>query len=72
MTLYRPEAFEPLTDTEWSVEKAYWPMTDERWLDRARRFAMHALEQVRRLMAQRGRGRLLAVDRGSRCGPVRG
>jgi hypothetical protein len=22
MTLYRPEAFEPLTDTEWSVEKA--------------------------------------------------
>jgi len=30
---------------------------DERWLDRARRFAMHALEQVERLRAQRGRGR---------------
>ena len=30
---------------------------DERWLRRARRFAMHALEQVRRLRAERGRGR---------------
>ena len=30
---------------------------DERWLDRARRFAVHALEQVRRLRAGRGRGR---------------
>ena len=30
---------------------------DERWLDRARRFAMHALEQVDRLKATRGRGR---------------
>jgi lantibiotic modifying enzyme len=30
---------------------------DERWLDRARTFAMHALEQVERLRAQRGRGR---------------
>lgn len=30
---------------------------DERWLGRARRFAMHALEQVARLRAQRGRGR---------------
>jgi lantibiotic modifying enzyme len=30
---------------------------DERWLDRARRFAMHALEQVDRLKASRGRGR---------------
>ena len=29
----------------------------ERWLDRARRFAMHALDQVRRLRAQNGRGR---------------
>jgi hypothetical protein len=30
---------------------------DERWLDRARRFAMHALEQVKRLRKERGRGR---------------
>jgi hypothetical protein len=30
---------------------------DERWLERARRFAMHALEQVERLRKQRGRGR---------------
>ena len=30
---------------------------DERWLDRARRFAVHALEQVERLRKQRGRGR---------------
>jgi lantibiotic modifying enzyme len=30
---------------------------DERWLDRARRFAVHALEQVERLRGQRGRGR---------------
>ena len=30
---------------------------DERWLERARRFAMHALEQVERLRAERGRGR---------------
>ena len=30
---------------------------DEVWLERARRFAMHALEQVRRLREQRGRGR---------------
>jgi hypothetical protein len=31
---------------------------DERWLDRARRFAVHALEQVERLRTQRGdRGR---------------
>jgi hypothetical protein len=30
---------------------------DERWLDRARRFAMHALRQVERLRAERGRGR---------------
>ena len=30
---------------------------DERWLERARRFAVHALEQVRRLRAERGRGR---------------
>ena len=30
---------------------------DERWLGRARRFAMHALEQVERGRAERGRGR---------------
>ncbi len=30
---------------------------DERWLGRARRFAAHALEQVERLRARRGRGR---------------
>jgi hypothetical protein len=30
---------------------------DERWLDRARRFAVHALDQVTRLRRQRGRGR---------------
>jgi hypothetical protein len=30
---------------------------DERWLERARHFAVHALEQVERLRAQRGRGR---------------
>jgi lantibiotic modifying enzyme len=30
---------------------------DERWLDRARRFAVHALEQVERLRSTRGRGR---------------
>ena len=30
---------------------------DERWLERARRFAMHASEQVERLRAERGRGR---------------
>jgi Lanthionine synthetase C-like protein len=30
---------------------------DERWLDRARAFAVHALEQVERLRSARGRGR---------------
>jgi lantibiotic modifying enzyme len=30
---------------------------DERWLERARRFARHALGQVRRLRRERGRGR---------------
>jgi lantibiotic modifying enzyme len=30
---------------------------DELWLERARHFAVHALEQVERLRAQRGRGR---------------
>jgi DUF1680 family protein len=30
---------------------------DERWLDRARRFAMHAIEQVQRERRRYGRGR---------------
>jgi hypothetical protein len=37
--------------------KAFARTGHERWLDRARRFAVHALEQVRRLRAERGRGR---------------
>ena len=37
--------------------KAFARTGDERWLDRARRFAMHALGQVARLRAERGRGR---------------
>ena len=37
--------------------KAFARTGDERWLDRARRFAVHALGQVRRLRAERGRGR---------------
>jgi lantibiotic modifying enzyme len=37
--------------------KAFARTGDERWLERARRFAVHALEQVERLRAQRGRGR---------------
>ena len=37
--------------------KAFARTGDERWLARARRFAMHALEQVRRLREERGRGR---------------
>jgi lantibiotic modifying enzyme len=37
--------------------KAFARTGDEQWLDRARRFAVHALNQVRRLRKQRGRGR---------------
>jgi len=37
--------------------KAFERTGDERWQERARRFAMHALEQVERLRAERGRGR---------------
>jgi lantibiotic modifying enzyme len=37
--------------------KAFARTGDERWLERARRFAMHALDQVRRLREERGRGR---------------
>ena len=37
--------------------KAFERTGDERWLERARRFAMHALEQVERLRSERGHGR---------------
>ena len=37
--------------------KAFERTQDERWLERARRFAVHALEQTRRLRERRGRGR---------------
>ena len=37
--------------------KAFARTGDARWLERARRFAMHALEQVERLRQERGRGR---------------
>ena len=37
--------------------KAFARTGDERWLERARRFAMHALNQVRRLREERGQGR---------------
>ena len=37
--------------------KAFARTGDERWLDRARRFALHALTQVKRLRAEAGRGR---------------
>lgn len=37
--------------------KVFARTSDERWLERARRFALHALSQVRRLREERGRGR---------------
>ncbi|MDQ3122471.1 MAG: LanC-like protein [Actinomycetota bacterium] len=37
--------------------KAFARTGDERWLDRARSFAVHALAQVKRLRVERGRGR---------------
>jgi hypothetical protein len=37
--------------------KAFERTGDELWLDRARRFAVHALEQVERARAARGLGR---------------
>ena len=37
--------------------KAFRRTGDEKWLERARRYAVHALEQVERLRAERGRGR---------------
>ena len=41
----------------YALFKAFERTGDERWLERARRFAVHALEQVRSLRAERGRGR---------------
>lgn len=41
----------------WGLLKAFARTGDERWLDRARRFAVHALRQTERLRAERGRGR---------------
>jgi lantibiotic modifying enzyme len=41
----------------YALLKAFARTGDELWLGRARRFAMHALEQVERLRAQRGTGR---------------
>jgi hypothetical protein len=43
--------------TGWSFLKAFARTGDERWLERARHFAVHALGQVERLRAERGRGR---------------
>jgi hypothetical protein len=37
--------------------KVWAGMRDDLWLERARRFAMHALDQVERLRRERGRGR---------------
>jgi hypothetical protein len=41
----------------YALLKTFARTSDERWLERARRFAAHALEQVERLRRQRGRGR---------------
>ena len=41
----------------YALLRAYAVTGDELWLDRARRFAMHALEQVRRAREAYGRGR---------------
>jgi lantibiotic modifying enzyme len=41
----------------YALLKAFARTGDERWLERARRFAVHALDQVRRQRAARGRGR---------------
>jgi lantibiotic modifying enzyme len=41
----------------YALLKAFKRTGDERWLERARRFAVHALAQVRRQRATRGRGR---------------
>ena len=41
----------------YALLKAFARTGDERWLERARRFAVHALGQVVRLRAENGRGR---------------
>ena len=41
----------------WAFLKAFERTEDELWLERARLFAVHALEQTRRLRDERGRGR---------------
>ena len=41
----------------YALLKAFERTGDERWLDRAKAFAVHALEQVERWREQRGRGR---------------
>jgi hypothetical protein len=41
----------------YALLKAFGRTGDEVWLDRARRFAVHALEQVERARVDRGRGR---------------
>ena len=41
----------------YALLKTFERTADERWLDRARLFAVHALEQTERLLANRGRGR---------------
>jgi lantibiotic modifying enzyme len=41
----------------YALLKAFERTGDERWLERARSFAVHALAQVRRQRAERGRGR---------------
>jgi Lanthionine synthetase C-like protein len=41
----------------YALLKTFGRTGDERWLDRARRFAVHALEQVERWRAGRGQGR---------------
>ena len=41
----------------YALLKAFERTQDELWLERARRFAVHALEQARRLRAARGHGR---------------
>jgi lantibiotic modifying enzyme len=43
--------------TGWALLKAFERTQDERWLERARRFAVHALQQVRAMRGERGRGR---------------
>ena len=51
------ESVTALPGNGYAFLKAFTRTGDERWLDRARRFAVHALAQVRRLRAERGRGR---------------